>query len=119
MASIDAEGDTYTPPRTGPHLRDTEEVVIENYGGVGEWRTQLAYTADYASYTDTGSDAHPVDAAEGGRLVFYWPKVGKVVFAKHVEIPAQPGTRWWSDRVSIDAWAIYLQNAFDEGDVNQ
>lgn len=40
-----------------------------------------------------GSRPHVIEAKPGKRLVFFWPKVGKVVYAQRVE---HPGTRPYS-----------------------
>jgi hypothetical protein len=44
--------------------------------------------APYALYVDQGARPHPIlPKKPGGRLVFFWPKVGAVVFLRSVKHP--------------------------------
>lgn len=110
--------DTVVPVGSGddPHpgmLRDSKETleVSRVDAGGGEWRDQLAYTAEYASYTDTGSDPHQIDG--NPLLAFNWPKVGKFMILHSVQHPGTAGTRWWSDHVTEDNWGVMVGEALD------
>jgi hypothetical protein len=46
--------------------------------------------------TDQGARGHPIRPKRaGGLLVFHWPKVGRVVFFRHVNHPGNPPRPWW------------------------
>jgi hypothetical protein len=42
---------------------------------------------DYTLYVDQGTKPHPIHAKNAPALVFYWPKVGRVVAFKSVNHP--------------------------------
>ncbi len=109
---INAPIGTADDPHQGM-LRDSEQVLPISTVDVdgGEWRSSLAYTAAYASFTDEGSDPHTIEG--NPLLAFNWPKVGKVMILHSVQHPGTQGTRWWSNSVNPDHWAEILQEAFD------
>lgn len=47
----------------------------------------------------------------GGVLVFFWPKVGKVVYLKKVHQIARPGNPYWLN--IMNQWGRYLQQSAD------
>lgn len=112
------EDDLNPPVGSGddPHsgqLRDSKvELPISTVDeSGGEWRSSLAYTAEYASFTDEGSDPHTIEG--NPLLAFNWPAVGKFMIVHSVQHPGSSGTRWWSDKMTPDNWAQMLQEAFD------
>ena len=60
----------------------------------GKWKRGIEFKTgsdvDYALYVHEGTKPHEIKAKNAPYLVFYWPKVGKVVHFKRVW---HPGTR--------------------------
>lgn len=51
-----------------------------------------------ARTTDEGSPPHIIRPRKrGGKLVFYWPKVGRVVAFPYVNHPGNAPTHWWTN----------------------
>lgn len=95
-------------PRDTGELRDTSYVRLRQAGPV-LWVYEVVFPAEQASYTDKGTRRHPIV----GRplLVFYWPKVGKVVFLPKVNHPGNKGTKWWTDGYTDSQWGADLRAA--------
>jgi hypothetical protein len=57
----------------------------------GVWSRGLQFDAgsavDYTLFVDQGTKPHPIHAKNAPYLVFYWPKVGRVVHFKSVNHP--------------------------------
>lgn len=67
-----------------------------------------------AATTDKGARAHVIRPKRaGGRLVFYWPKAGKVVVLRKVNHPGNAPHPWW-EQVVRDAYARALVEAARE-----
>jgi hypothetical protein len=60
----------------------------------GTWSRGIEFQAgsdvDYTLFMDQGTQAHKIKAKNAPALVFYWPKVGRVVAFKSVN---HPGTK--------------------------
>lgn len=94
-------GDT---DRGEPALADSVEVLR-----VDDLTTQIAYTAEHASYTDEGTSPHEIRG--NPLLAFEWQ--GQLVIVHSVQHPGTEGTRWWSDVMTDERWSEALQNAAD------
>jgi hypothetical protein len=57
----------------------------------GTWSRGIQFDAgsdvDYTLFVDQGTKPHPIRAKNAPMLVFYWPKVGRVVHFKSVKHP--------------------------------
>jgi hypothetical protein len=57
----------------------------------GKWSRGIQFDAgsdvDYTLFVDQGTKPHPIHAKNAPYLVFYWPKVGRVVAFKSVQHP--------------------------------
>jgi hypothetical protein len=57
----------------------------------GKWSRGIEFQAgsdvDYTLYMDQGTQPHKITAKNAPYLVFYWPKVGRVVHFKSVNHP--------------------------------
>ncbi len=91
------------PVKTGA-LKASQEV--ETGGGGWVWSGGLAFTEDYASYTDTGAGAHRIDG--NPLLAFDWN--GQHVVVHSVNHPGTAGTDWFTDAVTDDTWAQRVED---------
>jgi hypothetical protein len=61
----------------------------------------------YASFTDTGTAAHPIVAVNTRVLRFEWPRGGlHPAFMPHVSHPGSTGTGWWTK--TVERWPDIL-----------
>lgn len=82
-------------------------------GGAGERQTySLGSNEKYASFTDTGAQAHPIKARSAPLLVFPWEREGwRLFIGKQVNHPGQTGTKWFSNTMTSARWHTALDNA--------
>lgn len=67
-------------------------------------------TAEYASFTDSGTSPHPIIAVNVRVLRFEWPRGGlHPAFFKHVSHPGQNASHWFSNTLS--RWPDILAGA--------
>lgn len=59
-------------------------------------------------WAENGTRAHPIVARNAKALVFYWPKVGRVVAFKHVNHPGQPPRPWFAPTLRAE-WPASLR----------
>lgn len=72
----------------GQHLRDTlVKRFVRDARGIAVW---VGSAHPIADIHHNGSKPHEIVPRNGRFLVFYWPKVGKVVFVQRVQ---HPGTK--------------------------
>jgi hypothetical protein len=64
----------------------------------GTWSRGIQFDAgsdvDYTLFVDQGTKPHPIHAKNAPYLVFYWPKVGRVVHFKSVNHPGNKPYRF-------------------------
>lgn len=64
----------------------------------GHWSRGIQFDAgsdvDYAIFSDQGTKPHKIHAKNAPYLVFYWPKVGRVVHFKSVNHPGNKAYKW-------------------------
>lgn len=66
----------------------------------------------YAASVIAGARPHPiVPRRPGGTLVFFWPKVGRVVYFKSVSHPGNKPNPYWNRNMA--RWGAILQQAAD------
>lgn len=91
-------------PRREPHrpgtLRDSIVVRLGRQGGepavmVGTFAPTPG--SEYALFHHEGANPHRITPRSAPRLVFYWPKVGAVVFARSVNHPGNAPNRYLTD----------------------
>ena len=75
-------------PRRGPRLRDSRRINVSGK------KATIRYTANHASFTDEGTAPHRIFG--NPLLVFYWPKVGKIMYLPRVNHPGTAPQRWWT-----------------------
>lgn len=67
----------------------------------------------YASYTDEGTEAHPITG--NPLLAFFWEKIGADVVFRSVQWEPGPGVAanigWFSDVMTEDQWADALNES--------
>lgn len=64
-------------------------------------------SAPHASFTDTGTAAHPIVAVNTRVLRFEWPRGGlHPAFMPHVSHPGNAGTGWWTK--TVERWPDIL-----------
>lgn len=54
----------------------------------------------YALYVHEGTVSHPIRAKGNGRLVFYWPRVGAVVYVRAVQHPGTKPQRFLTEALA-------------------
>lgn len=65
-------------------------------GTGGRFRGRIVAPVVQARTTDQGAPAHIIRPRRvGGLLVFYWPKLGKVVGYHYVNHPGNQARPWW------------------------
>jgi len=97
-AAAELGGQLDVPVKTGALLASQQ---VDTGGGGFEWSGSLAFTEDYASYTDTGSDPHRIE----GNPLLAFEMDGDLVIVHSVNHPGSPGTRWFEDGASDEMWA--------------
>jgi hypothetical protein len=64
----------------------------------GKWSRGIQFDAgsdvDYTLYVDQGTQPHKITAKNAPYLVFYWPKVGRIVHFKSVNHPGNKPYRF-------------------------
>lgn len=104
FAALDmaAQATSAAPVKTGA-LRNSRRI------SQGYRSTRIEFTAPQGEWTDRGTAAHRIN----GRplLVFFWPKVGRVVFLRHVNHPGNKGSRWFSNVMTSSNWQAALRRA--------
>ena len=111
-------------------LLQLQVLVADRHNGTGElhdsiyrdsleesesvFRVGIGATAEQASWTDSGTDPHPIPIDSTGPWPMHWEDdMRGEVFAWHVEHPGYAGSFWFTDTTSEDAWAEELSIAFD------
>lgn len=93
--------------------RDTGELARSWFWTDNGLTHTIGYTAPQAGYTNDGTGAHVIEG--NPLLVFYWPKVGRVV---HLRSVAHPGSTihkgWFDDEVTPEAWDDALRRGVDD-----
>lgn len=64
---------------------------------------RISNDTGYARYVVEGTGPHEIRAVEARSLAFYWPRAGRMVFAKSVQHPGTAPNRFWSD--GLARWA--------------
>jgi hypothetical protein len=83
---------------TGKMLAQTR---VENFDRGTAFGFIAKQDVDYAEFVDEGTHPHTiVPKRRGGVLVFYWPRVGRVVYLKRVSHPGNPPFQQFSGPVS-------------------
>lgn len=75
----------------------------------GQLSLEVGATAEQASWTDTGTDPHPIDSTGPWSL---HDGQGNY-FGRHVNHPGYEGSLWFDNATNEDRWAEQLQFAFD------
>jgi hypothetical protein len=74
--------------------RRTGAMIAGTHYKKGKWSRGIEFQAgsdvDYTLYMDQGTKPHTIAAKNAPYLVFFWPKVGRVVHFKSVQ---HPGTK--------------------------
>lgn len=104
------------PRKTGELARSINRKVTRVNGDRME--TGLTAGVIQAATTDKGAKAHVIRprkgaymlGAPGGKLVFYWPKVGRVIGLPYVNHPGNRGIHWWK-AFHERRWADALRTA--------
>lgn len=83
----------YKKPRRPPgHLK--EKMNLKK----GKWAKGISFEvgsdAHYALYVHEGTKAYPISVKRANALVFWWPRVGRIVHFKSVMHPATHGNPW-------------------------
>ncbi len=87
--------------------RDGELAASETLADFGRLHTEIAYTAEHASYTDEGTSPHKIEG--NPLLAFDWD--GDFVIVHSVNHPGTQGTRWFSDTMTDSTWGDALEEA--------
>src|SRR5262245_6305040 len=97
-------------PRRGGTLRGAWKLT-SSHGSTGSTFT-LSNPTEYASFQESGTGPHPIRPRRpGGFLVFYWPKVGAVVFLRHVNHPGNPPLYFVKNNLNRGQWVVELKLA--------
>lgn len=79
----------------GQHLRDTiTKRFVPEGGGISIW---IGSSSPIARLHHEGTKPHEIVPRNGRFLVFYWPKIGRVVFLKRVNHPGTKANRYLTD----------------------
>lgn len=90
-------------------LRESRTVVDTSTDTV--LGAQLTYLGPKADWTQYGTEAHPIDATPGGpALHFYWPKIGREIWTRHVNHPGSTKHVGWFSKI-LDTWPDALREA--------
>lgn len=84
------------PVQTGA-LRESLDVHVERRAE-GTFVLVAESPLIQAATTNYGARPHTI-TARGRALSFYWPRAGKVVFARTVHHPGNVGTGWWTRQI--------------------
>lgn len=92
------------PRRRPGTLRDS---IVKRVADVDGQPAILVIAEDpIAFWHHEGTEPHPIDSRSGGPpLVFYWPKIGRVVVTRHVN---HPGTK--PNRFLVNALRVIASN---------
>jgi len=84
------------------------------------YSSESPYGEDYASFTDEGTEAHPItprDTNPSGLLSFFWERLGHRVALPFVMWEPGEGVAqnigWFSDICTLDNWQQQLQLSAD------
>ena len=75
----------------GPRSRNALGITTSIGAGAGQFRRNIR---GYALYNDQGTSPHVIEPRRAPHLVFYWPKVGRVVRLKRVFHPGNRAYHW-------------------------
>lgn len=89
-AELEASTKEAAPVRDGT-LRD--EITVSTAHGSGAVTWTVDSPADHSSYTDEGTQAHPIRG--NPLLAFDWPEAGGTVIVRSVMHPGTTGTHWF------------------------
>lgn len=82
-----------------PHRKTGEldaAIHVRAVGAGPRYRLHAEADVIHAATTNTGARPHVIRPRRvGGKLVFYWPKAGKVVALSSVNHPGNRGSHWW------------------------
>lgn len=96
--------------RTG-RLRQNSRVRHDTSTATSD-RYVIEFDEEYASYVDEGTRPHEIRPRRpGGLLVFYWPKVGKVVFLPKVNHPGYKGSQFLTRATRPGEWVRAVRAA--------
>ncbi len=101
-AAADGWGDELAVPVDTGALQGSQQ---SGGGGGFVWTGFLAFTADYASYTDEGSSPHEIT----GNPLLAFEMGGQTVVVHSVQHPGTAGTGWFEDAVTDDEWASRIE----------
>lgn len=110
-ATVQMQGDLRrdTPKITG-ELRRKTTVRVTSAGDTVS--AEAKAETDYAASVIAGARPHVITPrSPGGMLVFFWPKVGRVVYFKKVNHPGNRPNPYWNN--IMGRWGQYLQAAAD------
>lgn len=100
-------------PRAGGRLRDSISAEPVRSRG-SEVSTTIKAEAEHASFQDQGTKGPYtiLPRRPGGLLVFFWPRVGRVVALRRVRHPGiQNPSRFWTKTVNAKGWLEALRSA--------
>lgn len=100
------EAKILAPRRDG---RLAESIRWKKRAGPGGISFSFGSSLDYARFMEEGTRAHAIrPRTRGGLLVFFWPKVGRVVYLKSVRHPGTKPYRYLAEgfRKAFAAWKI-------------
>jgi hypothetical protein len=110
-ATVQMQGDLRrdTPKVTGLLRKSTTVRVVSAGETVA---AEAKAETPYAASVIEGARPHIIRAKKpGGSLVFFWPKVGRVVYFKQVSHPGNRPNPYWHN--IMQRWGSYLQTAAD------
>lgn len=85
----------YAPLREGELRRSIRRAGPVSFTGE-RVRGRIVAPVIQARTTDQGSPPHVIRPKRaGGLLVFYWPKIGRVIGLRHVNHPGNRAKPWW------------------------
>jgi len=87
----------------------TSKVTSNRYS----WRVALLNRAQHAGPIDRGARAHVIAARRAPLLVFYWPKLGRMMYLKSVNHPGNKPYRflWRATRAAFRVAVIGIGRA--------
>lgn len=105
--------------RADPEVpRDTGRMASMTSAGAAPQRSgtrttiKLRNPSPIAGYTDKGTEPHViVPRRRGGRLVFFWPKVGATVFLRRVHHPGSKMHKGWFEARAAHHWPEMCRRA--------
>ena len=108
VAVMADELDSQVPVKTG-ELRSSQQVKASLSRGQVLSST-IEYPSDVASFLEDGTRPHLITG--NPLLVFFWPRVGRVVFFRHVNHPGSTKRKgWFSKIMRRPVWTRALKSA--------